>query len=111
MSECSGTNQIGKGAEMVEFATVILLAATLLQLGAAYYAYRLMRSSGSFLAWTLITAMFILMVLRRLVVFLAPYTSIEIEGVLIGIVASTITLLISASAFAGMYGLMKIFRK
>ena len=109
MSGCSGTKQIERGAEMVEFTTVILLAATLLQLGAAYYAYRLMRSSGSFLAWTLMTAMIILMVLRRVVVFLAPYTAVE--STLTGIVASTITLLISASAFAGMCGLMKIFRK
>ena len=55
------------------------------------------------------TAMIILMVLRRVVVFLAPYTAVE--STLTGIVASTITLLISASAFAGMCGLMKIFRK
>jgi len=94
---------------MVEFTTVILLAATLLQLGAAYYAYRLMKTAGGFFAWTLITAMLILMVLRRVVVFLAPYTAVE--GTLTGIVASTITLLISASAFAGMCGLIKIFRK
>lgn len=93
---------------MVEYATVVLFAATLLQLGASYYAYRLMKISGSFLAWTLITAMLILMVVRRLTVFLAPYT--QVEDILIGTAAPTITLLISASAFAGMYKLLKIFR-
>jgi len=94
---------------MDEYTTVILFVATLLQLGAAYYAYRLMKTAGGFFAWTLITAMLILMVVRRLVVFLAPYASMD--GVLVEVVASTITLLISVSAFAGMHELLKIFRE
>lgn len=93
---------------MVEYETVVLFVATILQLGAAYYAYRLMKTSGRFFAWTLITAMLILMVVRRFVVFLGP--DLPVDSELIDMVGATITLLISVAAFAGMYKLMKIFR-
>jgi len=94
---------------MVEYTTLILFAAAFMQCGAAYYAYRIMETSGRFLAWTLITAMLILMLIRRIVVFLAPYT--PMEDVLTHIVASIITFFISACALIGMYQLLKICRK
>ncbi len=94
---------------MVEYTTVILFAAAFMQCGAAYYAYRVMETSGRFRAWMLITAMLILMLIRRVVVFLAPYT--PVADVLTGIVASIITLSISACALIGMYKLLKIFQQ
>ena len=94
---------------MVEYTTVILFAAAFMQCGAAYYAYRIMETPGRFLAWTLITAMLILMLIRRIVVFLAPYT--PWENALTHIVASIITFFISACALVGMHQLLKICRK
>ena len=91
---------------MVDYVTVILFAAAFMQCGAAYYAYRVMETSGRFFAWTLITAMLILMFIRRLVITLAPYT--PWENTLTHIVASIITLLISVCALVGMYSLLRL---
>jgi hypothetical protein len=91
---------------MVDYTTVILFAAAFMQCGAAYYAYRVMKISGRFFAWTLITAMLILMLIRRLAVFLAPY--ILMDDALIHLISSIITLFISACALVGMYSLLRI---
>ena len=89
----------------------------ILQAGVAYYAYRVTRTTGSFRAWTLIIASFVLLTIRNVVSLLLTLSlppdqlasligSIGINAIVLGQIVN-----ISAGVvlFVGVFGLARRF--
>jgi len=96
---------------MVEWLTapnIVAAVSIILQLAAAYYAYRLMRITGVFRAWALVVLALFLQLFRRIIALMAVAglgtEFIEMFDLLI-------MLMISLFLFFGMYELSKKFEK
>lgn len=82
----------------------------ILQLGAAYFAYKLVKLTGMFRAWVLVITAFILMAFRRTTALLITMGAVpELTGA-VGIFDRLILpLIISICLITGMYELFKMF--
>lgn len=102
---------------MVEVASSsIIVFAIILQVFAAYYAFKITRLAGSFRAWTMIIVAFILLALRNVATLLVA-TGVAPGGILglggqLRVVADQIALpfAISLLLLLAMYDLHRLFR-
>ena len=98
---------------MVDFSELVLaLTQIILQLGAAYLAYRLMRLTGVFRAWLLLIIAFILMTVRRVTALLIQLGSMLPLGDSVGFVDRIVLpLTISILLVISMYELVRTFER
>jgi len=83
-----------------------------LQLGAAYFAYKLIKMTGTFRAWVLVIIAFVLMAFRRTTALLITMGTIpELIGTIGMVDRLALPLVISICLIWGMYELFKIFLK
>ena len=95
----------------------VTLVQLILQAGATYYAYRVTRTTGSFRAWTLIIAAFLLLTLRNVVSLLMSLTLpadqvtslIESIGVGTIVIGQIVNVTAGVVLFLGVFGLAKRF--
>jgi hypothetical protein len=88
-----------------------------LSAGVAYYAWRVTKQTGSFRAWTLIIAAFVILTVRNVASLLLTITLpadqvgalIESVGVFTTLLSSMINLAASVILFLGVFGLVKRF--
>ncbi len=96
------------------FATVVQL---ILQAGVVWYAYRVTKITGSFRAWTLIIAAFVLLTIRNVVSLILTFllnpnevaSLIESIGVGTTIASQIINVTAGVILFLGMFSLVKRF--
>lgn len=98
---------------MADPATLALgLIQILVQIVAVYFAYRLTRSTGAFLAWTLIIGALILMTVRRVTALFIQLGSLQaLTGVVSYIDQVLLPLAISFLLLGGIFGLVRIFER
>lgn len=98
---------------MTDFVTLGLgLLQIVAQLIAVYFAYRVTRTTGAFIYWTLIVIALVLMTVRRVTALLIQAGSLP---ALSGVVSYTdqiiLPLAISLFLLAGIYGLVRTFER
>lgn len=99
-------------AELLSIESLFGLISIALQIVAAYFAYRLIRITGAFRAWTLIILALILMTLRRVTAQLITWGYLQQLTGSIGITDRLVLpLLISIFLVWGMYDLLNLFKK
>lgn len=94
-----------------EISAILVLLQIILQLGAAYFAYRLMRLTGTFRAWSLIVIALIIQAIRRILSQLIIMNLVPLGSIIELVDRLFIALLVSACMIVGMYELEKIFSK
>ncbi len=88
-----------------------------LQAGVAYYAYRVTRTTGSFRAWTLIIASFVLLTIRNVVSLLLTLSLppdqlaslIESIGTNAIVLSQVVNVSAGVALFIGVFGLARRF--
>jgi len=95
-------------AEWLTVSNIVAVASIVLQLAAAYYAYRLIRTTGVFRAWALVVLALCLQVLRRIISFITVAGS---GTEILQMFDLFIMLAISLFLLLGMYELSKKFEK
>lgn len=97
---------------MIEEAVAILgLVQIILQLSAAYFAYKVMKLTGRFRAWSLIVIALIIMAVRRITAELITMNLLHLGGTIELMDRLLLPLVISMCLTASMYELAKIFSK
>ncbi len=91
---------------LLNITNVIGIISIVLQLTAAYFAYKLIRITGVFRAWTLIIIVLLLMALRRITALIT-----ELTGALGFIDRFVLPLIISICLLWAMYDLLRLFKK
>ena len=89
---------------------VVILAQIVIQLGAAYFAYRLVKITGVFLAWKLIIIALVLMSVKRILDLLLALGMIT-SSIGVPIYRLWVPLIISVLLIVGMYMLVTSFLK
>jgi len=95
---------------MIEELNQILgIVQVLLQVAAAYFAYRLMKITGTFRAWSLILTALVLQTVRRMIAWMVVMSFIPRGDTFTLLDQGVLPLLISLCLAAGMYELLKMF--
>lgn len=98
---------------MIEQITQLLgIVQIILQLAAAYFAYKLIKITGTFNAWMLIVIGLFIMALRRITAQLITMNIIpSLEGTIGLMDRLLLPLIISVCMMMGMYELYRIFKR
>jgi hypothetical protein len=99
-------------AELLTAESILAVISIVLQIIAAYFAYKLIKITGAFRAWTLIIVALILMTLRRITALMITVGAVQpLRGTVSSIDRLLLPLLISILLVWGMYDLLTLFRR